>query len=100
MDSERKEVAMSVIIKGVEIPKNCWECPCVASDGYGWFCNLDDEYRDVCDGRPDWCPLVELPEHHGRLIDADKIDFNMTNAIYRRIAEETIAEAPTVLEAE
>ena len=26
------------------------------------------------DGRPDWCPLVELPEKHGRLIDADELE--------------------------
>lgn len=50
---------MSVIIPGMEMPKNCWECPCFVSDG--WFCNLDDECRDVHDGRPDWCQLVELP---------------------------------------
>lgn len=49
---------MSVIIPGMEMPKNCWECPCFVSDG--WFCNLDDECRDVYDGRPDWCQLVEL----------------------------------------
>ena len=62
---------MSIIIPGMEMPKNCWECPCFVSDG--WFCNLDDECRDVYDGRPDWCPLIELPPKHGRLIDADKL---------------------------
>lgn len=91
---------MSVVIPGMEMPKNCWECPCVASDGYGWFCNLDDEYRDVCDGRPDWCQLVGLPEKHGRLIDADEICFSMTNGTDQDIAEEAIRETPTVFEAE
>ena len=62
---------MSVVIPGMEMPKNCWECPCFVSDG--WFCNLDDEYRDVCDGRPDWCPLVELPKKHGRLFDSNEV---------------------------
>ena len=29
-----------------------------------------DMIYDISDGRPDWCPLIELPPH-GRLIDAD-----------------------------
>ena len=28
--------------------------------------------------RPDWCPLVELPEKHGRLIDGDELWEEMT----------------------
>ena len=62
---------MSVVIPGMEMPKNCWECPCFVSDG--WFCNLDDECRDVYDGRPDWCQLIELPKKHGDLIDRQKL---------------------------
>jgi hypothetical protein len=29
--------------------------------------------------RPEWCPLVALPDHHGRLVDADafKADYGM-----------------------
>ena len=27
-----------------------------------------EQYEDT---RPDWCPLIELPVEHGRLIDAD-----------------------------
>ena len=61
---------MSVVIPGMEMPKNCWECPCYREDD---VCNLDDECRDVYDGRPDWCQLVEIPEKYGRLID-DVID--------------------------
>jgi hypothetical protein len=32
----------------------------------------------IYDQRPNWCPLVEIPTPHGRLIDADKFerDFN------------------------
>lgn len=51
---------MSILIKGMEMPKNCWECPferCVL--------------RTLVDRHPD-CPLVEVPPH-GRLIDADWI---------------------------
>ena len=49
---------MAVIIKGIEMPIICCECPCFDD---GWFCKLDDECRKVYDGIPEWCPLVELP---------------------------------------
>lgn len=72
---------MSVIVKGMEMPKDCRECRmmeyhertgktwCKPADGL-----LADTYRPIMyDGRPDWCPLVELPEHHGDLIDRQKL---------------------------
>lgn len=58
---------MSVIVKGMEMPKNCLGCPLT------W---VDDDYNSVCPftnvialniGRQDDCPLIELPPH-GRLI--------------------------------
>lgn len=79
---------MSVIVKGMSMPKGCNEC-CFCS-GYmtgqarilGYVCLASLEKEDSVRGRrkieelcflriPDWCPLVELPERHGRLIDAD-----------------------------
>ena len=64
---------MSVLIRGMEMPKNCDECYFV---GYGYpdWCGLPqipngkDEIVDI-NTRPDWCPLVELPANHGPLID-------------------------------
>ena len=60
---------MSVIVKGMEMPKNCQECglyiegACYAK-GYR-------DYRSIMDtAKPDDCPLIELPPH-GRLIDVD-----------------------------
>ena len=44
---------MSLLIRGMEMPKNCFICP---------FKNLE-----ICD---EDCPLIEVPPH-GRLIDAD-----------------------------
>ena len=44
------------------------------------------------------CPLIEVPEPHGRLIDADKIlkenKYNGIMDVYK------IAIAPTIIEAE
>ena len=61
-----------ILIKGMEMPKNCQECglyiegACYAK-GYR-------DYRSIMDtAKPDDCPLVELPEKHGRLVDADKL---------------------------
>ena len=67
---------MSVLIKGMEMPKNCDECELctcyVREDG------TEENYRCVItfypihefDERHEYCPLVEIPPH-GRLIDAD-----------------------------
>ena len=65
---------MSIIIKGAQMPKNCLDCP--VYDNYNYYCKqyaLDIPARYDHDGlkRPEWCELSELPEHHGRLIDAD-----------------------------
>lgn len=49
---------MSILVKGMKMPPNCYECP------------LNPLWCDgVCDQND--CPLVEIPTPHGRLIDAD-----------------------------
>ena len=65
---------MSTLIKGMKIPKRCIDCPFNPSSLY---CSIthseidrDDEYYD----RLTDCPIVELPEHHGRLVDADYLE--------------------------
>ena len=64
---------MSILIQGMEMPQICAKCglyiegACYAK-GYR-------DYRSIMDtAKPDDCPLIELPPH-GRLIDADRIDF-------------------------
>ena len=54
---------MSIIIKGMDMPKSCWEC--------GMFgCSLNERLKHVETRNPE-CPLIEIPSPHGRLIDAD-----------------------------
>lgn len=60
---------MGVYIKGLELPKGCYECPL-----------MDGEYGDckagatgLYDPYMEDCPLIEVPEPHGRLIDGDKL---------------------------
>ena len=99
----------SVLIKGMKMPKGCLECPfkdigmstmtqCLLVAG--WVEYVNDGY-----GIPDACPLVELPEKHGRLIDE--------RVAYDKIAEQEggyymdmdgvdmgLSETPTIIEAE
>lgn len=61
---------MSVLIKGAKMPDYCEDCSL-----YDWVdpvcrvsgVDIDDENLRGC--RPGWCPLVEVPEKHGDLID-------------------------------
>lgn len=65
---------MSVLIKGMEVPKSCYVCP---------FCDYVSARCDAVKGTPytptsrydtraEWCPLVPVPDH-GDLIDRDKL---------------------------
>lgn len=69
---------MSLLIKGVDLPKNCAVCPCCVDVGQGdeteYFCSAEDcapDIQDITAGRLQTCPLVEIPTPHSRLIDAD-----------------------------
>ena len=68
---------MSVYVKGMEMPDDCRDCPfenyyngitkCFATGkamAVNWRCI-------PWEGRAEWCPLVDVPKPHGRLIDAD-----------------------------
>lgn len=63
---------MSVVIKDMELPKNCSECPVALCGKYCRINKTHTTFREL-PIRPDHCPLVGLPEHHGRLIDADRL---------------------------
>lgn len=68
---------MSILIKGVEMPKDCSVCPCFQYDMFdddidGYCKALETKIMNRSKRHPD-CPLVELPEKHGRLVDADKL---------------------------
>lgn len=106
---------MSVLIKGMAIPKDCRECPlqeyygssgntlCFPTDKY-----LAEKYNPIgFEGRANWCPLVEV-KPHGRLIDADalikalvrKEPFNDCARVVIAECMEEVRHAPTVIEAE
>lgn len=94
---------MGVYVKGMEMPKDKYRCP---------FWNVDhiclaNIMGIVCDTTestciPDNCPMVEIPEPHGRLIDADvaleNIDMADGGPCY--VGKEGIDNTPTIIEAE
>ena len=63
---------MSILIKGMAMPKSCSVCPLKAEVEFDEICSQTGEY--VCQyDRADDCPLVPVPKH-GRLIDADAFE--------------------------
>lgn len=74
---------MSIIIKGLDMPKNCLECRL----GDGAMCEVMGKIIKEPNTIADFCPLVEIPTPHGMLIDVD----DLINHIY---------DCPTILEAE
>lgn len=68
---------MSVVIKGMVMPKNCDYCQfCIEEDVMfetEFRCSITGTYMDEDHCFPDICPIVELPENHGKLIDADRL---------------------------
>ena len=121
---------MSVLVRGMEMPKNCAECRfCVngfiddapmyecACQSYDNVSVLVDKEGQPFDFRPDWCPLIEVQSPHGRLIDKDKLrrelfwNFNgeripfydcdnFPTTLTYRDLHSILSEQPTIIEAE
>ena len=102
---------MSILINGMEMPNNCPSCPFLVKNWYDaeFRCLVRKEYVKVNlnTGFDDDCPLVSVPMH-GRLIDADAINYTM---LYKEdwmnragveapaVWKKDIDAAPTVIEA-
>lgn len=63
---------MSIIIKGFDTDGNCLHCFFQSEDTDRCLLT-DDDIPLYGKGHPASCPLVQLPEEHGRLIDADAL---------------------------
>lgn len=76
---------MSVVVR-MDMPDKCGKCPLAWYDGAGpCFCMVSLERNDAVDDgmmwkeadpnkKPSWCPIIcQLPEGHGRLVDAEKL---------------------------
>jgi hypothetical protein len=94
---------MSVLIKGMEMPRNCDDCRLGIDCAYD---ESQDGYK-MMGGRPHDCPLVHVPPH-GRLGDLDKLENGMRHMAKYQYGErqqgilgccETIRLAPTIIPA-
>lgn len=71
---------MSVLIKGMEMPQSCSDCQlnydqfaCSVTGTRWWSDTMVSLGFDCDEERLQNCPLVKLPEHHGRLIDENEV---------------------------
>ena len=69
---------MSVYIKDISMPTNCWECH--FGHGDTGVCVVDFKQHGDWN-EPQNCPLVNVPPH-GRLIDADALEELVINQKY------------------
>lgn len=105
---------MDILIKGMEMPRFCADCPfretrydpgyyqyekCKASGRIFNECRFD---VNTFAERLNDCPLIEIPTPHGRLIDADALfqDLREHNIPFNNDINSAINVAPTILEAE
>ena len=111
---------MSAFVKGMNMPRSCWECNlhCFRDNEkikWGPITIIPEDFR--CGGNNGWhetnefdflnerhpdCPLVDVPTPHGRLIDADAyIDKHEECGWLDDITvDEFNAITPTIIEAE
>jgi len=99
---------MTVIVKGMKMPEKCGLCDLFHVES-PMHCTVVKGHKTVGAPygmpRPEWCPLVALPDKHGRLIDE--------RVAYDKIAEQEggyymdmdgvdmgLQETPTIIEAE
>ena len=71
----------SIIVKGMEMPKCCRECRIIRVDLKCYCGKTVGQKEWKSETRPDWCPLVALPDKHGRLVDADAFKVCLRNAL-------------------
>ena len=95
---------MSVVVRGMRMPENCRECHFQdfgITTGDTW-CGVNNivlakNFNAIgFDGRPEWCPLVDLGKH-GDLIDADEL---AETAEYYETVMDLRHRAKVVIEAE
>lgn len=87
----------------MEMPQNCQSCNFYNGLGCEATGRMFSLLYNVATRRSD-CPLIEVSEPHGRLIDADAVFDNLERTWWydnadREIAEDLVLDAPTVIPA-
>ena len=94
---------MSILINGMEMPTTCGNCPVhkLWPEDDGAQCMIKRELWTKYSKRNPDCPLIEIPDGHGRLIDADALisKIQYTDNFYETpfVDYDDICEAPTVI---
>lgn len=90
---------MSILIKGMEMPKNCSGCPlnddqmaCKVTGTRWWSDTMVLMGFDSDKERLHDCPLVEIPTPHGRLVDLDQMIEDYWDGSAMRIDETDLKE--------
>lgn len=101
---------MSVLIKGMKMPKYCIECKFCGSGSineFEFWCGLTGSRLGAIGDIVLWedmsaadCPLIEVPTPHGRLIDADALPHYTGYALSANEVAKAVEAAPTIIEAE
>jgi hypothetical protein len=96
---------MSVVVR-MEMPKACWFC------GLRFVCKAANDFLTTKEtgcsvlkvGMPGCLIICQLPEGHGRLVDADKLadDMKARKAFFGRMSDPQciVDDAPTIVPAE
>ena len=79
---------MSVLIKGMEIPKSCAKCKLFGEYGCPFIGAVG--YALTRGERNEDCPLVPVPPH-GRMIDADALCKTLRSLVEREYTPEVFA---------
>lgn len=98
----------SVIVRGMEMPKDCSKCPCfqynMFNDDIDGYCKALKTKIIYSDEHRPSCPLIEIPTPHGRLVDADKLfeEINIADEYGADMSDilRLVIDAPTVIKAE
>ena len=95
---------MDILIKGMEMPTSCYDCPLVDNECFGSIKCCYAKRWGSANMRAADCPLVPVPPH-GRLIDADvtreEIDRMRPGRCYEDAWALTVMDnAPTIIPAE
>ena len=101
---------MGVYVKNMSMPKSCEECDFCDYEQGNCLANKLQNTLPHDDRKKDWCPLVEVSEPHGRLIDEAIVlemirkSMGIKDLSFLYHAEKSIVNeifhAPTVIEAE
>ena len=107
---------MSVIVFGMKMPKGCGNCS-FRGGSFGTYCKakngwmINDTKENIANSRDDGCPLVALPDKHGRLIDESSVKTDVLSHLgikdesyllsgSEKVMWDAISNAPTVIESE